>query len=481
MENEVRKRLEEFSVINIRKIIRLHNLQSHIVMTQLKPGLIDSIVRHFNPEIKNNSIELKTMSNIPLSAPLTRGAKKVRREKGAEEESGTPQMEKKTINKIIKTGKDKATLRKEKEKIKMDKEKMKMDIEKDKAKIKMDKKAIRDKKEMDKKKEKEVERAKDTRTAEEKKKDKFAPLKKFVEEEKIRKVERARLKAEEEVRNKEKEIADEKKELEDAEEDAFKKFAVNSIVGNPTFEELMKPKFEKQMKMLRKNFNAVNKIKNDTDANVESYKAERYRDEILVYKGSLNKIPYTPDGASGEVMPGIRVWGSYYTEKAYVQIGNEFYAINKLIFEKFYGKAEEERERKERQRGYSTGGMRVKKRFLVDVNEVITPPELLDEKFTLVNAETGEKISILSPKEAETALKNYLNDKDPKAKKDRVDRERLEAEAEKERKRLELEAEAEKERKRLENKKKAEEEEDSDEDDIFAMIKRRNEMNEKKR
>ena len=110
MENEVRSRLEEISIINIRKIIRLHNLQSHIEMTQLKPGLIKSIIDHFNPKIKGNNLELNTTTNIPLDAPLTRGAKKAKRDKGepisrassqSQSKAGTPTIEDRRNDKVI--------------------------------------------------------------------------------------------------------------------------------------------------------------------------------------------------------------------------------------------------------------------------------------------------------------------------------------------------------------------------------------------
>jgi len=64
MEDEFRRRLNEFSTGEIKKIIRLHNLHYFMKLGQKKAGLIDSIVNHL--KLNGDTVSSKKPVSIDL-------------------------------------------------------------------------------------------------------------------------------------------------------------------------------------------------------------------------------------------------------------------------------------------------------------------------------------------------------------------------------------------------------------------------------
>jgi len=65
LESEIRDRLNEYSVREIKKMMRVHNLHQYMKLTQKKEGLIDSIVEHMR--LKGRILTPKTTDGIDIS------------------------------------------------------------------------------------------------------------------------------------------------------------------------------------------------------------------------------------------------------------------------------------------------------------------------------------------------------------------------------------------------------------------------------
>ena len=65
-ENEMRERLREFSTVEIKKIIRKHNLHAHIKLGQKKEALIEGIIKHYKSTGDGSVLQMKHQDEIKL-------------------------------------------------------------------------------------------------------------------------------------------------------------------------------------------------------------------------------------------------------------------------------------------------------------------------------------------------------------------------------------------------------------------------------
>ena len=65
-ENEMRERLREFPIAEIKKIIRKHNLHSHIKLGQKKEALIENIIMHYKSAGDGSVLQMKHQNEIKL-------------------------------------------------------------------------------------------------------------------------------------------------------------------------------------------------------------------------------------------------------------------------------------------------------------------------------------------------------------------------------------------------------------------------------
>lgn len=65
-DNEMRERLREFSVAEIKKIIRKHNLHAHIKLGQKKEALIENIITHYKSAGDGSVLQMKHQDEIKL-------------------------------------------------------------------------------------------------------------------------------------------------------------------------------------------------------------------------------------------------------------------------------------------------------------------------------------------------------------------------------------------------------------------------------
>ena len=65
-DNEMRERLREFSVAEIKKIIRKHNLHAHIKLGQKKEALIENIIKHYKSAGDGSVLQMKHQDEIKL-------------------------------------------------------------------------------------------------------------------------------------------------------------------------------------------------------------------------------------------------------------------------------------------------------------------------------------------------------------------------------------------------------------------------------
>ena len=65
-ENEMRERLREFPIAEIKKIIRKHNLHSHIKLGQKKEALIENIIMHYKSTGDGSVLQMKHQDEIKL-------------------------------------------------------------------------------------------------------------------------------------------------------------------------------------------------------------------------------------------------------------------------------------------------------------------------------------------------------------------------------------------------------------------------------
>ena len=82
MDEELRKRLNEYSTVEIKKIIRLHNLHSRIKLGQKKDALIEGIIKHYKSTDDASVLQMKHKDEIKLDAIMpTKNVQTVRKYK----------------------------------------------------------------------------------------------------------------------------------------------------------------------------------------------------------------------------------------------------------------------------------------------------------------------------------------------------------------------------------------------------------------
>jgi len=78
METDVRKRLNEFSTVELKNMIRKYNLHHRIMLSQKKDGLIDGLISHLTSEghiltSKPTEIDLDKYSRMPMKTAKKKG------------------------------------------------------------------------------------------------------------------------------------------------------------------------------------------------------------------------------------------------------------------------------------------------------------------------------------------------------------------------------------------------------------------------